>query len=55
MGKRPKGHHRFQILVKGADHAGLCRVIQKSVGQMEQEYRKNRVKVTVDIDPVELS
>jgi primosomal protein N' (replication factor Y) len=55
MGKRPKGHHRFQILLKGADQAGLSRVIQKSVGQMEQEYRKNRVKFTVDIDPVELS
>jgi primosomal protein N' (replication factor Y) len=55
MGKRPKDHHRFQTLVKGADRAGLCRVIQKSVGQMEQEYRKKRIKFVVDIDPVELS
>jgi primosomal protein N' (replication factor Y) len=55
MGKRPKGHHRFQTLVKGADQAGLCRLIQKSVDTMEQEYRKKRVKFVVDIDPVELS
>jgi hypothetical protein len=41
--------------VKGADRAGLCRVIQTSVGLMEQEYRKKRVKFVVDIDPVELS
>lgn len=55
MGKRPKGLHRFQILVKGGDHDGLCRLIQKSVSQMEQEYRKKRVKFVVDIDPLELS
>ncbi len=55
MGKRPKGHHRFQTLVKGADQAGLCRLIQKSVDTMEQEHRKKRVKFVVDIDPVELS
>lgn len=55
MGKRPKDHHRFQTLMKGADQASLCRVIQRSVGQMEQEYRKKRVKFVVDIDPVELS
>jgi primosomal protein N' (replication factor Y) len=54
MGKRPKGHHRLQTLVKKADSAGLSRLIQKSVGQMEQEYRKKRIKFTVDIDPVEL-
>jgi len=41
--------------VKGADQAGLCRLIQKSVDTMEQEYRKKRVKFVVDIDPVELS
>lgn len=54
MGKRPKGHHRLQTLVKGVDSAGLCRLVQKSVGQMEQEYRTKRVKFVVDIDPVEL-
>lgn len=54
-GKRLKGHHRVQILVKGADHPGLSRLIQRSVGQMEQEYRKKRVKFVVDVDPVELS
>lgn len=55
MGKRPKGLHRFQTLVKGADHDGLCRLIQTSVGQMEQDYRKKRIKFVVDIDPVELT
>ncbi len=54
MGKRPKGHQRFQILVKGVAHPGLCRLIQQSVNQMEQEYRKKRVKFTVDVDPIEL-
>lgn len=55
MGKRPKGQHRFQTLVKGADRAVLCRLIQTSVCQMEQEYPKRRVKFVVDIDPIELS
>ena len=31
MGNRPKGRYRFQTLVKGADQAGLCRLIQQSV------------------------
>ncbi|MBM4126936.1 MAG: primosomal protein N' [Nitrospira sp.] len=54
MGKRPKGLHRFQTLVKGTDHDGLCRLIQTSVARMEQEYRRNRLKFVVDIDPMEL-
>ena len=54
MGKRPKGHHRFQILVKGADHPEMCRLIKASVDKVEQEFQKKRVKFTVDIDPVEL-
>ena len=54
MGKRPKGLHLFQTLVKWTDHDGLCRLIQQSVTAMEQEYRKKRIKFVVDIDPVEL-
>lgn len=54
MGKQPKGHHRFQILAKGANQTSLCRLIQKAVDTMEQEYRKKRIKFVVDMDPVEL-
>jgi primosomal protein N' (replication factor Y) len=54
MGRRPKGHHRYQILVKGTDRARLCRLIQESVERMEDDYRKGRMKFVVDIDPIEM-
>ncbi len=55
MGGRPKGFHRYQLLVKGTDRALLCRRIHESVERMECEYRKGRVKFVVDMDPVEMS
>jgi primosomal protein N' (replication factor Y) len=54
MGGRPKGFHRYQLLVKGADRALLCRRIHESVERMEHEYRKRRIKFVVDMDPVEM-
>jgi primosomal protein N' (replication factor Y) len=54
MGRRPKGHHRHQILVKGADRTLLCRGIRESVEKMEREYWKEQIKFTVDMDPVEM-
>ncbi|MBI3355632.1 MAG: primosomal protein N' [Nitrospirae bacterium] len=54
MGRRPKGHHRHQILVKGADRTLLCRGIRESVEKMEREYGKEQIKFTVDMDPVEM-
>jgi primosomal protein N' (replication factor Y) len=54
MGGRPKGFHRYQLLVKGADRAFLCRRIHESVERMEREYRKGRIKFVVDMDPVEM-
>jgi len=54
MGGRSKGHHRHQILVKGADRTLLCRRIHESVERMEREYRKGQIKFVVDVDPVEM-
>jgi len=54
MGKSLKGHHRYQILVKGTDRARLCRLIQESVESLESAYRKGQIKFTVDIDPVDM-
>ncbi len=54
MGGRPKGHHRQQMLVKGADRTVLCRRIRESVERMERAYQKGQVKFIVDIDPVEM-
>ena len=54
MGGRPKGHHRYQMLVKGVDRTLLCRRIHESVERMEREYRKVRIKFVVDVDPVEM-
>ncbi|TKS60206.1 MAG: primosomal protein N' [Nitrospira sp.] len=54
MGGRPKGHHRYQMLVKGVDRTLLCRRIHESVERMEREYRKGRIKFVVDVDPVEM-
>ena len=54
MSGRLRGHHRHQILVKGADRALLCRGIRESVESMEREYRKGQIKFVVDIDPVEM-
>jgi primosomal protein N' (replication factor Y) len=53
-GRRPKGHHRHQLLVKGTDRALLCRRIRESVERMEHEYRKRRIKFTVDVDPIDM-
>jgi primosomal protein N' (replication factor Y) len=53
-GRRPKGHHRHQILAKGTDRALLCRRIEESVVGMEREYRKGRIKFVVDVDPIEM-
>jgi primosomal protein N' (replication factor Y) len=54
MGRLSKRHHRHQILVKGTDRPLLCRLIQKSVEQMEGKYRRGQIKFIVDIDPVEM-
>ena len=54
MGRRPKGLHRYQLLVKGTDRTLLCRRIHESVEGMEREYRKGRIKFVVDMDPVEM-
>lgn len=54
MGVRPNGHHRHQLLVKGADRTLLCRRIHESVESMEREYRKGEIKFVVDVDPVEM-
>lgn len=54
MGRSLKGHHRYQILVKGTDRARLCRLIQESVESMESAYRKGQIKFVVDIDPVDM-
>jgi primosomal protein N' (replication factor Y) len=54
MGGRPRGHHRHQILVKGADRPLLCRGIRESVEKLEREYRKGQIKFVVDVDPVEM-
>jgi primosomal protein N' (replication factor Y) len=54
MGRRPTGHHRHQILVKGADRMLLCRGIRESVEKLEREYRKGQVKFVVDVDPIEM-
>ena len=54
MSGRLRGHHRQQILVKGADRALLCRGIRESVERMELEYRKGQIKFVVDMDPVEM-
>ena len=54
MGGRPKGFHRYQLLVKGTNRTLLCRRIHKSVERMECEYRKGRIKFVVDMDPVEM-
>ena len=54
MGGGPKGQHRHQLLVKGADRTLLCRRIHESVERMEREYRKGEIKFVVDVDPVEM-
>lgn len=54
MGRRPKGHHLHQILVKGTDRTFLCEGIRESVEKMEREYQKGQIKFTVDMDPVEM-
>lgn len=53
MRRRSKGHHQYRILVKGTVHTALSRRIHDSVQNMEQEYRKKRIKFVVDIDPIE--
>ncbi len=54
LGGRPRGHHRRQMLVKGADRPSLCRVIRDSVERMEREYKKGQIKFVVDVDPVDM-
>jgi primosomal protein N' (replication factor Y) len=54
-GGRPKGRHRYQILVKGADRPLLCRLVHQSIQNMEQAHRQGGIKFVVDMDPVEMS
>jgi primosomal protein N' (replication factor Y) len=54
MGRRQKGHHRHQILVKETDRARLCRRVQESVERVESDYRRGQIKFVVDIDPVDM-
>jgi primosomal protein N' (replication factor Y) len=54
MGRRQKGHHRHQILVKDTDRARLCRRVQESVERVESDYRRGQLKFVVDIDPVDM-
>jgi primosomal protein N' (replication factor Y) len=54
-GGRPKGRHRYQLLVKGADRTLLCRLVHQSVKKMERTYRTGGIKFIVDMDPVEMS
>jgi len=51
--RRPKGHQRYRILVKGTVLASLSRRIHASVQKLEREYRKGRIKFVIDIDPIE--
>ena len=51
--RRPKGHQRYRILVKGTVLASLSRRIHASVQKLEREYRTGRIKFVIDIDPIE--
>lgn len=54
IGGRPRGHYRYQILVKEADRTLLCRRVRDSVEGMEHEYQKGQMKFVVDVDPIEM-
>ncbi len=53
-GRRPIGHHRYQLLAKETDRALLCSRIRESVESMEHDYRKRRIKFIVDMDPIDM-
>ncbi len=53
-GRSLKGLYRFQILVKEADRARLCRLIRETVESMEAAYRNKQIKFVVDIDPIDM-
>jgi primosomal protein N' (replication factor Y) len=54
MGRTPKRHVRWQLLVKGTDRALLCRWVRDSLEAMEREYRGRRITCIADMDPVDM-
>jgi primosomal protein N' (replication factor Y) len=48
------GHQRRQIMVKGRDRACLHEAVRAAVKAVEETVLSKRVKVVVDVDPVEM-
>jgi primosomal protein N' (replication factor Y) len=50
-----RGQLRHQILVKGSNRAFLLEAVSRSVKAVEATYRGRHLKVSVDVDPVEMA
>ena len=54
-GGRPRGQARQQLMVKGQDRTFLHQAVQTAVKTVEGSNSGRRVKITVDVDPIEMN